>query len=170
MRKRALFIGGLAATLSAVLVAGFLVPAISQQSGGREELNLCLQEGRDSGYDVDVDVRAKNFGPGDYSLFTDKLFNKETKEPAGHDVGRFTVVKFIGENDAEFILDVTAITPQGRITLYGAGRFSGFNKGLRLAVTGGTGRYNNATGGALVSGAKCLGKKGTKIALDLTLN
>jgi hypothetical protein len=165
-----LFIGGVAATLSAVLVAGFLVPAISQQSGGREELNLCLQEGRDVGYDVDVDVNEEDFGPGDYSLFTDKLYNKETKKPAGHDVGRFTVVKTVGQRDAEFILDVTAVTPNGKISLYGTGRFSGFEKGLRLAVTGGTGRYNNATGGAVVSGARCLGKRGTKIALDLTLN
>lgn len=169
MVKRFVLFGGIAAALSAVLVAAFLIPAQSQKKGGTEILNLCLKEGRGLGFNHDVDVSKKGFSSGDYSLFTDKLYNRDTGKGYGHDVGRFTFVKRTGKGDGVSILDVTAVLPTGKLLLYAPVRFSQFTKGARMAITGGTGNFNNASGGAVVRDGKCLGHRGTRVTATVTL-
>jgi hypothetical protein len=169
MRKRLAYVGGTAAALAAVLIIAFLLPAASQPQGGSVILHLCSKDGKGRGYNKDIDVGKTGFSPGDYSLFTDKLYDRDTGEGYGHDIGRFTFVKATGPRDGQVLLDVTAVTPHGKLTLYGPGKFSQFQTGFRMAVTGGTGRYRNSSGGIVVKNGNCLGHRGTVITANVTL-
>jgi hypothetical protein len=83
-------------------------------------------------------------------------------------VGRLTAVKLLRKaKDALFIVDITTQLRRGKITFYGVGKFGGFRKGLKLAITGGTGSYNDARGAVTVKSGQCRGKRGTRYAFNL---
>src|SRR5688500_19061909 len=108
--------------LSAVLVAGVVVglifggmalPASSQGQGGRTTITVF--DPNKTNYSKDVNVGRKGFSPGDWNVSIEKMLDPDTCESAGRAIIRFTVVKLVGKNNADFITEFTYIRPDGRI-------------------------------------------------------
>lgn len=164
MRRKLMALGVVTALVGSGVVIGTMVPAASQQGG---TITVCDQNR--TGYNKDISVGKKGFSPGDFSVFTDKLLNPQTGRGAGRLVGRAVIVKVLRKpNDALFIADLTTYFPKGKITWYGPGKFRGFRTGLKLAITGGTGIYNQARGGVIVKDAMCRGRRGLRLTFNLT--
>jgi hypothetical protein len=164
MRKGLAALGVASALVGSGVVIGVMVPASSQQGGAT--ITACVRNR--GGYTKNVDVGKKRFSAGDYLLETDPLRNPESGKVVGHSVVKLTFVKlFPKRNDVLFIVDSTDRFAKGKISTYGYGRFSAGRKGLKIAIIGGTGIYNQARGAALVKFGRCAGKPGTRITYNL---
>lgn len=127
------------------VVAGASLPATSQQPPQRQ--TLVVFDPNAVPFEKTIDERPKGFGPGDWSVAIERVLDPETCEKAGRIVVRFTFVKNAGNEDGHFIVDATYVRSDGKITAYGAGKFSEFEGGQPLfAVTGGTGAFRDASG------------------------
>jgi hypothetical protein len=163
MRKKLVVLGVVTSLVGSGIVIGAMIPASSQEGG---TITVCDQDRR--GFNKDIDVGKNGFSPGDYSVFRDKLLDTQTGNSAGGLVGRATFVKiFRKRNDGLFIADVTTHLRRGSITAYGTGKFRKFRTGLKFAITGGTGSYNQAQGAVLVKAGKCGGRPGVRLTFNL---
>jgi hypothetical protein len=161
MTKRLAMVGAAVAAATGLLAA-FLTPASSQQAR-TQTIRVCDQN--KPGFSKDIDVGKRGGFSGDYNLFTDVLLDPQTGDKRGRDVGRLTFVK---RRNGSFIADATFIFPTGKVMIYGASRFANISK-TAFAVTGGTGRFSNASGTLRASGGRCNGKRGLHLTLNLTL-
>jgi hypothetical protein len=97
-----------------------------------------------------TDNPPKGTSQGDHVDFTDKLLNarpqfgKATNEEIGSDKGTMT---FTGAHTAR--LEGEAVLPDGKITFAGNVTLTP-NESVTVPVTGGTGKYENASGTLLV--------------------
>jgi hypothetical protein len=163
MRKKLVVLGVVTSLIGSGVVIGAMVPASSQEGG---TIRVCDQNR--PGYSKDIDVGRNGFSAGDYNLFRDRILSTQTGNSAGHVVGRVTFVKILYKpNDVRFILDFTTQLRRGKITVYGAGQFRKFRKGLKLPITGGTGAYSAAGGFVNVSNGRCGGKAGVRLVFNL---
>jgi len=163
MRKKLVGLGVVTSLIGSGLVIGAMIPASSQEG---QTITVCDQNRE--GYNKDINVGKKGFSAGDYSLFRDKLWDTETGNRSGRLMGRLTFVKVLRKaNDVFFILDITTHLPGGEITVYGDGKFGGFRNGLKFAITGGTGSYNQAQGAVLAKFGRCDGKAGIRLTFNL---
>lgn len=103
-------------------------------------IRLRAQGVRDTDVDADGDGR---FGPGDYFVFEERLFRR------GEQVGRDSVRCML--NHRSIMCDGTIVRGPGNIEVAGTIFFR--QRGIHLAVTGGTGRYRDAAGTFTVRGA-----------------
>jgi hypothetical protein len=88
------------------------------------------------------------FAVGAVELFADNLTHGTKK--IGHDGGSFTVVR-LGTKSADQLCTLTVVLAHGQIDL--AGLVTDTKQGpgtFRLAITGGTGRYQSARGYATI--------------------
>lgn len=159
---------GLASALFASgLTAGALVPAASQDAT-TTTFTYCDKD--KVSFDHVVNEGRKKFGPGDWAVFTAPQFSTTTGKKVARHFGRFTFVKPRGERDGHFIIDVTVVLPKGKVTVYGAARFSQEEgRGAKFAVTGGTGAYRNVRGALIAQRGKCRGARGTRLTYNLVL-
>jgi len=105
-----------------------------------EVIRLRARTVRDA--DVDADGNGE-FSPGDYFVFEDRLFR------GGEQVGRDSVRCMV--NHRSIFCDGTVIRGAGNIEVSGALLFE--ERGIHLAVTGGTGKYRDAAGTFTVKNA-----------------
>ena len=167
MRKKLMAVAGLAAALVTGLVIGGMVPAASQQSG-REQFTVC--EKNRTGYSNDVDVDDDGeFSAGDMSTEVIPWFDPETGKRHGRSAGVFTFLKPIGDRNGWFQFVVTAFFGEGKLTAVASGKFGGFGSkdGITFPITGGTGRYKNASGVVQVKDGRCDGSKGAILSFDI---
>jgi hypothetical protein len=146
-------------------VLGFTLLPASSAGGKTESFRLCDQN--KPGFSHDIDVGEDGFSPGDYNVFVDKLLDPKTGRKAGRDYGKFTVIRPIGNNDAAIMVDAMFFLPNGKISVYVAGKFSDFGEGTSYPVTGGTGHFENVTGSVFLKSHPCDGKGG--IVFDFNL-
>jgi hypothetical protein len=152
------------------LIVGSAIPVASQEPP--ERTTLTFFDPRRTDYDKFVNAGRRGFSPGDVLLFIEKLKDPETCDRAGKIIGKFTVSKLAGKQDAFFLLDFAFRLPDGTITGYHGGKFSDFESETRnrLAVTGGTQPYRDATGEfTIVQSDKMCGSKGDLVTVDLLL-
>jgi hypothetical protein len=150
-----------------------MLPA-SPAGGATSRLKVCDQN--HPGYTAEVDTDGDDdFTPGDVELFQDKLLDPRTGRKAGRDVGRFTLVRRFGEEHSEefdglLLVDAMFFFPTGKISVYGSFKFSDFGqeRGINLPITGGTGRYEGATGVLNVQQHGCDGKSGSVFRFHIT--
>lgn len=158
-------IGFASALFASGLLAVALVPAASQDATATT-FTYC-EKGK-VGFEHFINEGRKKFGPGDWSVFTAPQFSPKTGKKVARHFGRFTFVKHRGERDGYFIIDVTVVLPKGKVTVYGASRFSQeTGRGAKFAVTGGTGAYNNVRGAVISRRGKCDGARGTRLTYNL---
>lgn len=134
-------------TTSAIVTLGAMGPAGSQQPAERQTITVF--DPRKTPYEKELDNGKKGFSPGDEFLFIENLKDPETCEKVGKLVGHTQIVKLIGDRDGVFTVDVTVDLKNGKITVYGASRFSEFETQAGqpiFAVTGGTRAYRDASG------------------------
>ena len=153
-----------AALLTTGLVAGTLLPASSQQAP-TESFTTC--DKNKVRFEKEINERKKRFGAGDWGVFTQPEFDPQTGDKVGRVVGRFVFVKKTSKRDGHFVADVTTNLPQGKLMIYGSSKFSNFEKGVRFAITGGTGAYAGARGSVVVREAKCRGARGTRVTYSI---
>ena len=163
--------------ISVALVAGLVMglifgamalPATSQ--GPNERTTITVFDPNKTDYSKDIDQGKKGFSAGDWNVSVEKLFDPETCERDGNAIIRFVLVRSLGRNDGNFIVDFTHQRADGRITAYSAGRFSQFEGGFAFPVTGGSGAYRDATGEvSLEEGVEACDKKGSMLTFDLAL-
>ena len=168
MRSKLAVVGGLVALLTSLFLVFTLLPAASQGGGGDKRV-LCSRANEGTETEVDNDGNGEE-SPGDHVLFVDPVYDFETGDRVGKEVGRFTFVRTKGENDGFFMVEIMVILKNGKISAFAAGKFSDFEGGATFPVTGGTGHYANVSGTATVKGTKdCGGKRGERVILDLNL-
>lgn len=105
-----------------------------------EVIKLRARTVRDA--EVDADGNGE-FSPGDYFVFEDRLFR------GGEQVGRDSVRCMV--NHRSILCDGTIVRGSGNIEVSGAFLFR--ERGIHLAVTGGTGAYRDAAGTFTVKNA-----------------
>jgi hypothetical protein len=164
MRKRLTALGVASALVGSGVVIGLMVPASSQQGG--TTITACVRDR--GGYTKDIDVGKKGFSAGDYLLESDPLRNPKSGTVVGHSVVKVTLVKrFRKRNDVLFIVDSTDRFAKGKISTYGYAKFSAVRKGVKIAIIGGTGIYNQARGAAFVKAGRCGGERGIRITYNV---
>jgi hypothetical protein len=161
---------GLAAVVGAVtgmVLLASLLPASSHQATatGRAKVRLVVCEKNNSGITKSIDVGKPGFSAGDYALNWTPAYHAGKR--VGTDVGRQTIVRQIGKNDAQFIVDATMILNGGKISAYGPARYSRFATGVSFPVTGGTGIYRRADGTVRVVSGRCRGRAGIRLTFRL---
>jgi hypothetical protein len=167
MTKKWKVLGCASALFVSGLLAVALVPAASQDATATT-FTYC--ERNKVGFEHFVNEGRKKFGPGDWAVFTAPQFSPQTGNKVARHFGRFTFVKPRGERDGYFIIDVTVVLPKGKVTVYGASRFSQEEgRGAKYAVTGGTGAYNNVRGAVISRRGKCDGARGMRLTYNLFL-
>jgi hypothetical protein len=164
MRRRVVVLLVSAGLVASGIVAGLYVPAASQGTGA-DTFTLCSKAG--AGYNRNINVGPRRFGPGDMSVAIEPLFNPRTGARVGRDVNHFTFVKPIGRQDGLAIVDVTVNLRGGKLTVYGAFRFSQFRRGAKFTITGGTGAYSNAGGSVTVTSGRCDGARGDRLRFNV---
>jgi len=132
---------------AAIAVLALLISSISPVSSG----TTCNEETiRASEVFRDDDKGEFNFldldGPGDtigdYFVLSDGVFNAQGTKRIGRSSGDFMLVEFGRNAGAE--IDVTFALRHGMLTVEGFNEFR--DDSPVLAITGGTGRYSNASG------------------------
>lgn len=169
MKQRATAYGVLAACVIGLLGAS-AVSVSSQVPPSRTTLTFF--DPRRSDFEKFINEDGKGFSPGDWAVFIENLKDPETCDPAGKIIGRFTVSKLVGEQNAFFLLDFGFRLPDATITGYHVGKFSDFESATRnhFAVTGGTHTYKDASGDFTIeSGQQMCGSKGDLITVDLLI-
>jgi hypothetical protein len=167
--KRFIIAGALVSAV-ATLIALSVVPATSQVPAQRTTIELWDPNPTD--FEKNVNEGGKGFSAGDWSVFKDTNFDPETCEPVATLLGRFQLVKSIGQEDGFATFDVELMLEDGKIFVTGGGRFSEFEapEGAKFAIVGGTGAYKDATGEAtLIEDQEMCEQKGASITLDLLL-
>jgi len=97
---------------------------------------------------ADLDLGERGFSLGDRFVFTDNLFRHGRR--VGTDHGECVATR-IQRQAASFQCTATAVLRGGQITAQGAVTFSEDSSApFRLAITGGTGRFRDAGGQAVV--------------------
>jgi hypothetical protein len=136
-------------------------------------LKVCDQD--HPGYEVEVDTdNNDDFTPGDMDVFQDKLLDPRTGRKAGRDAGKFVLIRRFGEEgpgfDGLLAVDAMFFFPTGKIAVYGMFKFSDFGRedGINIPVTGGTGKYEGATGVMNVREHSCDGKGGSVFRFHIT--
>ena len=149
------------------VIVGSAIPVSSQQPA--ERTTLTFFDPRRSDFEKFINEGRRGFSAGDRFLFIENLKDPETCDPAGKIVGQFTVSKVTGQEDAFFLLEFGFRLPDGTITGYHVGKFSGF-EGDHLAVTGGTQAYRDASGEfSIQSRQEMCGSRGDLITVDILL-
>jgi hypothetical protein len=159
------------ALVAVALLAGAFLPATSQVPGERTELQFFDPNKRGT-FERFVDVGKRGEGPGDFGVFKDLQLDPETCEKAGTAIGRFQLIKAIGNRDGYATADIGLLLPDGKITFYFPVQFSEFEAegGATGAVTGGTGAYKDARGEVTVTERQDMcDERGALITLDLLL-
>lgn len=155
------------ALIVGVLVSS-LVPATSQEP--IERTTITLFDPNKTDYEKHVRGTGDPFRPGDWHVYVDRLLDPETCEVAGKVVGEFIFVKRIGKFNGWLTNSSTVRLPDGKITVYGAAKFSDFAKDAAIfSVTGGTGAYRDVSGELSFDPqpVKLCGTKGSLSTLDL---
>jgi hypothetical protein len=164
MGRKLVVLGVLSALVGSGAVIGAMVPAASQQStttiSGCEQLR--------TEYSRTIDERKKGFGVGDTVMFANKLLNPQTGNKMGRVAGKLIILKrFRKTEDVSFFGDLVVSLPKGKVTAFGNAKFGAIPKGVKFAVTGGTGIYNRAQGAAIVKATRCRGQGGIRFTLNL---
>jgi hypothetical protein len=167
MIKRVAAFGAIAATVTSVVILASLMPASSHQATARSfaKARVVVCEKNNSGFLKNIDVGRNGFSAGDYAVNATPAYHAGVR--VGTDIGRQMIVRRIGKNDAQFIVDATMILNGGKISAYGPARYSRFAKGVSFPVTGGTGIYRKADGTVRVVNARCRGKGGIRLTFNL---
>jgi hypothetical protein len=164
MRRRGMILGLCAALIGVGLVAGSLLPAVSQEPT-TQTFRLCEKD--NTGSEKFINVGKRGLSAGDWGVEVLPLFDPQSGRRVGRDVTKFTVAKRLGRRDALNIVEVTATLRGGKLTLYGTFKFSSFRDGVTVPITGGSGRYLNAGGSATAQPGRCDGARGTRIVLNV---
>jgi hypothetical protein len=96
-----------------------------------------------------LDLGEKGTNPGDRIIFSDALYKGDTK--VGEDGAECVITRLLDEKASTAMVQctATAMLPDGQITvqvLDSESLTSSSNKPITAAITGGTGRYRNASG------------------------
>lgn len=107
-------------------------------------------------------------GPMDVSEGDTLLLHGPVLDPAtGQEIGfadtRVQVVQRLDGGDAAFILDCTLHLPGGTIVFYGSEQLSHLHSRVTYAVTGGTGRYDDAAGSVTGVTGEVAGQPGSSL-------
>jgi hypothetical protein len=160
---------GVLATLVLVSVVGGVMANPASSQSPKQRTTISVFDPNKTDYEKVVNTGKKGFSPGDVGLSIEKLLDPETCEPAGRLIARFQIVKLVGEDNADFILDLTYIREDGRIAGYFAGNFNQFEEGL--AITGGTDAYRDASGEMNIDEQEeACEKKGAILTFDYVLS
>jgi hypothetical protein len=89
-----------------------------------------------------IDLGTKGFGVGDEYVLSDRVYRGG--KHVGQDAGTCTVVTAAGDAVCDLVMSL----PAGHVVVHGL--LPGTAHAIRLAVTGGTGRYATARGDALL--------------------
>jgi hypothetical protein len=130
--------GGAALAVAGVASLTAAPPATAAATRAGERLHLIAQEGTVT----PIDLGEKGFGVGDEYVLSDRLYRNG--HAVGRDAGTCTVVT--AEGDA--VCDLVLALPAGDLMVHGL--LPGVAHEIRLAVTGGTGRYATARGDVLL--------------------
>ncbi len=162
--------------LVVAVVGGFVLGSFGTASSQapQERVTLTWFDPNATDWEKEIDETKQGFNPGDWVLIRDKFLDPETCEIAGRFLLRFTVMKFLGRQDANFLLDGGAILPDGKLTIYWPGRFGEFGgaggEGAGGAITGGTGAYRDASGQITTQeDVELCGKNGSTLTVSLVL-
>ena len=100
---------------------------------------------------VDIDVGNEGFGPGDYSIFRERLFNTDGT-PVGYDKIQCTAIFPLSQEvisfncDGVFLFSGAGGHEKGAITVAGNINFTETSGVFNIAITGGTRHYQNVRG------------------------
>ena len=164
MKKRNIAVLALTALTAGMLIA-VVLPATGQVSG--KTFTLCEKDTRD--YEREVDNGDGEFSAGDSFIFAEPEFNTDG-ERVGKTFGNTTVLKLAGERDAYVQFNVSIRLRGGDLEIQSTGRFSQLGGGHPLAIVGGTGKYNDASGVAQIYSRGCKSVKGSKDKVTIVLN
>ena len=137
---------GLAVTLVAVMIVAIALPAGSQQP--QQRTTITMFDPNKTNWEKFIDQGRKDFSPGDTILFVDAIFDPETCARRATLIGRLSISKRVGRQNAWFLGDFTLKQADGKLIAEGAAKFSEFaqtDKGV-FAITGGTDAYRDASG------------------------
>jgi hypothetical protein len=163
MKKRNIAVLAISALTAGMLVA-VVLPATGQVTG--KTFTLCEKDSRD--YEAEVDNGSDSFSAGDVFIFAEPEFNTDG-ERVGKTFGQTTVLKRL-KRDAYSQFNVSIHLRGGDLEIQSAGKFSQLGGGHPLAIVGGTGKYNDATGVVKIYGQGCDGVKGSTDHLKIVLN
>ena len=164
MKKRNIVVVA-ATALATGMIAAMLMPASGQVTGST--FTLCEKNTNDYEYDVDTDGDG-DFSPGDQFFFADPEFDTEGNR-VGKTFGTGTVLKAL-KRDGIIQFNVSIHLRGGDIEVQSTGKFSQLGGGHPLAIVGGTGKYNDASGVVKIYGRGCAGVKNSVDKLKVVLN
>ena len=140
----------------AALVALAFVGACS--SSKTTSTTLSLYEREDQGTTDAFQKAAPNFTAGDRIYEVHPLYTADGNTKVGEDATNLAVMHVYGKDALVSILCQTTVGAD-TITWTGVARFSALmGSGATATITGGTGKYKNATGTVFVKGSKRGGK------------
>jgi hypothetical protein len=163
-----------AAAAAATALAGS--PAMSQEP---ERTTLTLFDPAKGGFQKFVVANRNGFqrlvrrppdraSAGDWSVFTDPFLDPQTCERVGRNIARSMVIKPLKGGDAVAMFDGGIVLKEGKLTFRLPGRFS--EEPAKIAITGGTGAYKDATGEVTFTpGVKRCDQRGSLAVADLLL-
>jgi hypothetical protein len=163
MKKRNIVLMAVSAVTIGTLVAT-LMPATGQVTG--KNFTLCEKDTHD--YEKDVDNGAKGFSAGDQFIFSEPEFDTNG-ERVGKIFGTGTVLKRL-KQDGIIQFSVSFNLHGGSIELQATSKFSNLGGGSPVAIVGGTGKYNDASGVAKIYTTGCKGVKDSKDRAEFFLN
>lgn len=151
---------GIAFLAVALLLGSFTLTSASASDDHGDTIRLMAE----SVSATEVDLGEAGFSTGDQLVFSDDLFWRG--ELVGSLDGVCTVTRLDEAAETETDLCVvTATLPKGQISVQGAIMFDAdFDGRLKLGITGGTGRYDDAAGEVKV---QFLSETETKIKVEL---
>jgi hypothetical protein len=164
MGKRTIVGVAMSALIVGVVVAT-LLPATGKITG--KTFTLCEKDSHD--YEADVDNPPKHFSAGDTFIFSEPEFDTNG-DRVGKSFGVGNVIRLNEEkNDGTVALNVSLRLKGGDIEIQSTTKFSQFGKGHPVAIVGGTGRYNDASGVIQLFNQPCAGvsKKGDHLQVVL---
>ncbi|HEY3190393.1 MAG TPA: hypothetical protein VGJ70_23075 [Solirubrobacteraceae bacterium] len=140
-----IMIGVLAA---ATIAGGASIASAGSGDDGNDDRGRTIHFTSRTVHETDLDLGDSGFGQGDQFVFADDLFRDDEK--VGTDGGSCTVVAVEGQT-ATVNCTATFSLAGGQIAVQGLVEFAGNEQQpFTVAVTGGTGRYRDADGEALL--------------------